>query len=648
MTPVNAINRRILVIDDSPSIHDDFRKILVGEPGNTGLAMARAALFGSKRLTPPPLITYQMDSAMQGTEGIDMVRKAMQEIKPYAMAFVDMRMPPGLDGMQTIQRLWKVDPRLQVVICTAYSDYGWNDVIDTLGQSDRLLILKKPFDTAEVSQLACALTAKWDLSRRAELREIDLERMVDDRTRELKLEIERRTIAEDRLAHGALHDKLTDLPNRALLVDRLSRCIERGKRMAEYKIAVLMLDFDEFKVINDSLGHAAGDEFLMAAAERLNGSLRTVDTVSRSDSSTDTMARTGGDEFVLLLDDIRHVDDAILVAERIKQNMSKPFHIGGKEIVTTVSIGIAVYTGGEMKSDELLRDADTALHRAKAHGKARHVIFDQDMRVKAVERLEVEGDLRKAIERNELFVQYQPIVCLRTGAIEGFEALVRWHHPQKGIVSPDAFIPLAEQTGLIVPLGQWVLSEACSQLRTWKQRFAHCASLTMSVNLSMRQFNDSALLNHIDAVLKREGLNPRHLKLEITESMLMEETDNTGRLLGELKSRNLDLHIDDFGTGYSSLSYLHNLPVDALKIDRSFVSNMGANGENASTVAAVLTLAHNQGLRVIAEGIETTEQMAQLQSLHCDLGQGYYFSKPLNAEDAATLLGKGRQWRQSA
>jgi diguanylate cyclase (GGDEF)-like protein len=482
----------------------------------------------------------------------------------------------------------------------------------------------------------------------------NLERMVDQRTADLQRinarlreQFDRRKEAEAQLTHGTLHDKLTDLPNRALLMERLGRAAQRAKRQMDYTVAVLALDFDEFKVINDSLGHSTGDRFLVAAAARLSHSLRALDTVARN-LNQNTMARTGGDEFVLLLDGIHDADDAVLVANRIKQQLAEPFEIGDKEIISTVSIGIAISHGSHIDPEAMLRDADTALHRAKARGKARHVVFEDDMRVRAVERLELESDLRKAVERDELLLEYQPIVRLATGDIEGFEALVRWRHPTRGLVRPDEFIPIAEESDLIIDIGKWVLREACSQLRSWRQRFINGPNLSVAVNVSTKHFRDPTILDHIDEVLEATGLPGRQLKLEITETVLMEETGHTGNILDELKKRQIDLHMDDFGTGYSSLSYLHNLPMDAMKIDRSFVSNMGANGSNHATVAAVITLAHNQGIKVIAEGIETAEQMSQLHALEADLGQGYFFSRPVPAAKAAELLSQRQPWLQKS
>jgi diguanylate cyclase (GGDEF)-like protein len=509
-----------------------------------------------------------------------------------------------------------------------------------------LVRLVKRHLAARLEAEAALCIAHLGLEEQIERRTSDLV----DTNRKLKDEIERRKTAESQLEHGTLHDELTDLPNRSLLIDRLTRCVERAKRTPGYMLAVLMLDLDEFKVINDSFGHTGGDKLLIMASERLQNSLRTLDTVSRDteEASLDTMGRTGGDEFVLILEDIHGIADAVLVAERIKENLALPFIIDGKEIVTTTSIGISTSQSGSAEPDELLRDADTALHLAKKQGKARHVVFNHDMHLRAVERLEVEGDLRNAIDSEQLCLYYQPIVSLQTGIIEGFEALVRWNHPDRGLVMPDDFIPVAEETGLIIPMGRWILHSGCEQLLAWRQRFAHCQELTMSINMSIRQFNDPDMLEHIDLVLEKTGLPASQLKLEITESLLMEDTQATDHLVAQLKARQLDLHLDDFGTGYSSLSYLHKLPIDALKIDRSFVANMGANGSNASTVAAVVTLAHNQGITVIAEGIETAEQAAKLRSLKCNLGQGYYFAKPLTALDAERLLSSGQRMLQSA
>ena len=480
----------------------------------------------------------------------------------------------------------------------------------------------------------------------------ELEQRVQERTaalhetnESLQHQIDERRKAEQRLRHDALHDILTGLPNRALLLDRIEQCIKRSKRDSDYLFAVLFLDVDEFKVINDSLGHRAGDALLVELAHRLMQSVRTVDTAARR--SINTTARVGGDEFVVLLDEIRHPDDACAVATRIHQAMGASFELAGHELVVTTSIGIATNQTPYDQPDELLRDADTALYQAKEHGKDRQEVFNQQMRARAIARLEIEADLRKAIERSQFHLVYQPIICLSTGRITSLEALIRWDHPAKGLVPSETFIPIAEQTGLIIPIGEWVLRTACRQASAWCDQFTR-EQLSVTVNLSSMQFSRNDLVSQVDAALSESGLDPTLLKLEITESVVMENAEEHTAVLKELRTRHLDLSMDDFGTGYSSLSYIHNLPIASIKLDRSFVNNMTADGEHAATINAVVTLAHNRGMQVIAEGVETIEQLAQLQALECDFGQGYYFSKPLAADRAAALIAAGGHWLKSA
>ncbi|MEP0872054.1 EAL domain-containing protein [Trichocoleus desertorum AS-A10] len=446
-------------------------------------------------------------------------------------------------------------------------------------------------------------------------------------------DITERKWMEAQLVHDAYHDALTGLPNRVLFMDRLKQAIARTKRRSNYAFAVLFLDLDRFKVINDSLGHLVGDQLLVAIAQRLAGCL----------DPAQTIARLGGDEFTILLDPIAAPNDAATVAEQIHQALQLPFNLDGYEVFTTVSIGIALSATGYNQPEDVLRDADAALYQAKEQGKARFAIFDTAMHNQAMSLLQLEMALRWALERQELRVFYQPLVSLTTGRIVGFEALVRWLHPEQGLISPTEFIAIAEETGLIVPIGQWVLTESCRQLRQWQTQFLTASTLTISVNLSSRQFSQPNLVEQVAQVLRETGLSPHHLKLEITESGIMNNTESAA-LLRQLRALQVQLCIDDFGTGYSSLSRLRQFPIHTLKIDRSFVSTMREAVQDAEVVQAIITLAHNLGMNVVAEGIETAEQLAHLRRLHCEQGQGYFFSKPLNSQAATALLAAGFQW----
>jgi diguanylate cyclase (GGDEF)-like protein len=442
----------------------------------------------------------------------------------------------------------------------------------------------------------------------------------------------------EQFRYAAFHDALTNLPNRALLTENLKAVIERAKQEADYQFAVLFLDLDRFKNINDSLGHTIGDQLLVTIARRLEHSVR----------ETDTVARLGGDEFAILLNGIKHSDDAIQMTERIQKEISMPFSLSGHEVFTTPSTGIALSVTGYDDPDDILRDADTAMYHAKERGKACYEMFDQSMHARAVNLLRLETDLRRALEREEFFVHYQPIVSLETGTLSGFEALVRWQHPERGFISPAEFVSVAEDTRLIIPLGLWVLRESCRQMCQWQWQSPANSSLILSVNLSGKQLTQPDLVEQIEVILKETHLNPRCLKLEITESVVMENAESAIAMLQGLKALGLQLSIDDFGTGYSSLSYLHRFPVDTLKIDRSFVSQMSMSDENAEIVRTIKTLASNLGMDVVAEGVETLEQLKQLAALQCEYGQGYLFSKPVDAEAVTALLAKRPDWNVSA
>ena len=442
------------------------------------------------------------------------------------------------------------------------------------------------------------------------------------------MDISERKRIENQLLHDAFHDVLTGLANRALFMDHLRMTIERAKSRHSNYYAVLFLDFDRFKVINDSLGHAEGDDLLKQIAGRLQAMTRT----------GDLLARLGGDEFVILLTEMLEADDAVTVAGRIQDDLKKPFYLCGNEVFISASIGIALSTDGHRQADEMLRDADIAMYQAKANGKARYQVFDQEMRAQATTRLQIETEMRQGLDRGEFVLHYQPIINLQTGALNGFEALVRWRHPTRGMVPPKDFIPAAEETGLILPLGRWILSESCRQMREWQNQYPTASSLVINVNLSSKQFLQRDLVDQVSETLKDTGLAAHSLKLEITESYLIDNSDKAVKIMNRLRKLGVELSLDDFGTGYSSLSYLHRLPLNTLKIDRSFISRMTEKGENGQIVRTIIEMAQNLKMKVIAEGIETDEQLAQLKGLECGYGQGYLFSRPLDAELAAEFI----------
>ncbi len=441
-------------------------------------------------------------------------------------------------------------------------------------------------------------------------------------------DITERKVAEEKLMHDALHDPLTNLPNRLVFLDRLGQAIKRSKRNSNYLFAVLFLDLDHFKLVNDSLGHLVGDELLIAMARRLERGLRPEDTI----------ARMGGDEFTILLEDIEDTDAVEQIAARIQMEIAAPFQMGDQLIYTTASIGIAFSDSHYASPEEMLRDADTALYQAKGLGKSCHAVFNATMHDQAVKLLELRTDLVQALERNEFRVFYQPVVSLRSGRITGFEALVRWQHPTYGMLAPGQFIAVAEETNLICPLGLWVLREACTRTLEWQTLYPQNPQLSISVNLSVRQLAQPDLDTQIKRVLNETGFAPESLKLEITESIFMKNPEAMASVLSRLNSLGVQLQLDDFGTGFSSLSYLHKFPFDNLKIDRAFVSSMNTNTKNAQIVRTIVMLAHNLGMGVTAEGVETIEQLSELTAINCEEGQGYFFSMPVDGSEVERLI----------
>ncbi len=446
----------------------------------------------------------------------------------------------------------------------------------------------------------------------------------------LQVELTERKRAEEQLVYNALHDPLTNLPNRVLFMDRLQHAMERAKRHKTYKYAVLFLDLDRFKAVNDSLGHKAGDQLLIESARRITACLRSVDTV----------ARLGGDEFVVLLEDVQDSTNATRVAERIQNNLALPHDLDGHKVFVFVSIGIVLSEARYERADDILRDADIAMYHSKGLGLGRYVIFDLAMLDRVMTRSELETDLRKALEHQEFIVHYQPIQNLKTHQIVGFEALVRWQHPTKGLIQPVDFISTAEETGLIVPLGYWVLEKACHQIREWQAQYPTHPPLTISVNLSTRQCAQSDLVQKIADILQKNQLDAGSLNLELTESLIVEDSEFVKTMLSKLRVLGVQVQIDDFGTGYSALSYLHTLPIDTLKIDRTFINRLGINGTGSNIVQTILALAHDLEMKVVAEGVETEDQLSELKAMNCEYVQGFLFSRPVDSLEAGTLLGK--------
>ena len=619
--PVETNQPRLLIIDDNVAIHQDFLKIFgttAEEAAEQEFLAAEAALFGEAVDTASTRPVFAIDSAYQGQEGVEKARQALAEGRPYGMAFIDMRMPPGWDGLETIERLWAIDPHIQVVICSAHADYDWMEVVHRLGHSDQLLVLRKPFESIEVLQCANSLTRKWRNERMIRAQVASLKQDVSARTQGLEA-------ANRQLRHLATHDVLTGLPNRVLLDDRISQALTHAHR-DNTSFAVMLCDLDRFKLVNDSLGHGAGDHLLQQVARRLTEVIRDVDTV----------ARLGGDEFVIVLSPGTTREDAAEVAQRIIEAMQPVVEIAGITIHTSPSIGIAFYPEDGATVEALVAHADAAMFAAKHRGRNNVQCYASGMEAGTHDKVRLESDLHVALARGEFELYYQPKVDTMSGTFYSAEALIRWRHPERGIVSPAAFIPLAEECGLIGPIGEWVLREACRQGRAWQ--LAGLPSLRIAVNVAAAQFRSGNLVETIRRALADAQFEPRLLEVELTESAVMSDPEESIKTLEKLSEMGVLVSVDDFGTGYSSMSYLRRFPIDHLKIDRSFLSEITARSDDASIVGAIVSLAHNLRLKVIAEGVETTAQLDLLKTLGCDQYQGYQFSPPVPVADFERLM----------
>jgi diguanylate cyclase (GGDEF)-like protein len=620
----NPPSRRILIIDDNAAIHHDFRKVLGAQADQSAQAVLdvlEADLFGTsvaKTVRP----NFEIDSAHQGQEGVKMAGQAVAEGRPYVMAFVDMRMPPGWDGLETIEQLWKTDPDVQVVICSAHTDYDWTEVVERLGHSDKLLVLRKPAEPIEVLQCATALSRKWENERLVKDHVGRLEEVITVRTHGLEA-------ANRQLRHLTTHDALTGLPNRVLLDDRLAQAMALADRDSR-SFALMVCDLDRFKLINDSLGHRAGDELLQEVARRLSAVARTADTV----------ARFGGDEFVLVGSSLADAEDAMQLAARAIEVLRAPVRVAGIDVHVSPSIGIALYPEDGASIEALLAHADAAMYAAKHQGRGSVQRYLPGMHAGIEDRVQMESELHQAIELKQFELHYQPKVDTRTGVVRSAEALIRWVHPSRGLVSPADFIPLAEECGLIGAIGEWVIREACRQARAWQEEGV--PSLRISVNLSASQFREVGLVDSIRRALDDVGLLARYLEVELTESAVMSDPEQSVAILEQLSAMGVLVSVDDFGTGYSSMSYLRRFPIDKLKIDRVFINEIASRPEDASIVRAIVSLAHSLNLKVVAEGVETSAQLDFLKTAGCDEYQGFHYSRPLPADQFQRLIRDAR------
>jgi diguanylate cyclase (GGDEF)-like protein/PAS domain S-box-containing protein len=733
-------NRRILLIDDTPAIHEDFRKILGTATTTSDLDEDEALLFGES--TQKTSICFELDSAYQGAEAVDKVRAALTTGLPYALAFVDMRMPPGWDGVETTERLWREDPELQIVRCTAYSDYSWADVLNRLDVRDRLLILKKPFDAIEVYQLASALTTKWDKTKEAAFKMDSLEQAVEERTRELSdaniivqnspvvlyrlrgepsfpliyvshnitklgydpanlmaaprwmekfinpddqarveeamarilekdaegasiefrlragdgslrwvdnryipirdkdgrlievegiiIDITERKEAEEKIALMARTDGLTGLANRATFIERLNQAFAAAQRGA-MPFAIFYLDLDHFKPVNDTLGHPVGDLLLQSVAERLRGCTR----------ESDLVARLGGDEFAVLQGEMGEPANAGILAAKMQKELVRPFVINGNDIHISVSIGISPYVADSNGANAMLVQADLALYRSKDEGRNQYHFHSDDLDHEVLDRVTLTADLRRAIDRDELELQYQPQVELSSDSIVGMEALVRWNHPTRGLLAPNIFIPIAEKTGIIIALGHWVLDQACRQMRTWRDEGLTLP--TIAINLSLLQLkNGQEFLRDVTETVAKWRLDPSDLEFDVTEATLAQLTWTQNDVLPKLRELGVKIAIDDFGSEYSSFQYVRDFRVNHLKIAQSFINKSSSDPDSAATIRAIVNFARDIGVGVIGQGVETEQQRSLLASTDASTqAQGFHFSKAVGAVQASELLRRG-------
>lgn len=728
---------RILVIDDNPAIHRDFMKILNVSKNSTLLNKFDAELFDDDaEHLGISLPEFEIDTATQGIEGIEKVKRSLEEGRPYPLAFVDIRMPPGIDGIETIKLIWAIDPQIQIVICSAYSDYSWESTVNALGLSDNLLVLKKPFDVIAVRQLANALTQKWVLAKETQKHTEFLNQLVDERTESLQQsfsllratiesssdgilvvdlqgkivdyniqfvklwnipesiiknvdeskliesmamqllnskqhiqhvkkfslriddssiqtyhfyngtvveccskphrvgsqtvgrvwsfrDITEQTKLKEKLEYQATHDALTNLPNRLLLTDRIEHAMSAYSRHKK-KFAVLFFDLDRFKIINDSLSHKAGDQLLCAVSERLRSIVR----------KKDTLSRLGGDEFVMIFQSFNSEVQIVGVAQKILESFLKPFQIADKSINVYVSIGISVYPTDGKTVNTLLSNADMAMYHAKFLGGNQFSFYTNKLNKQTNLQFQQEMDLQKAITNHEFFLLYQPQFEINTQQVHSMEALIRWNHPEKGIIFPLNFIPTAESSGLIIPIGEWVLRETCRQIREWRK--IGLSEIRIACNVASKQLRLSNFPTTVQSILQEYSVEPQCLEMEITENVIIDR--EIQKTIKKLKSIGVHIILDDFGTGNSSLNLLKQVAIDGLKIDQSFIQNISKSPGDEAIIDAIIAIAQSMNFKIIAEGVETQNQFKFLKKRPCHDIQGFLMSKPLSVVEMEKLL----------
>lgn len=597
-------SKRILIVDDNPSIHQDYLKILGPKPDEDESAIT--AFLGTSSAEVTPTLQIKLDSAYSGEEALQKAKEANLDGKPYAVAFVDMRMPPGWDGLRTTEELWAVSPDLQIVICTAYSDNSWNDIVAKVGVTDQLLILKKPFDSIEVSQLASALTQKWQLSKEARLKRAELEQLVEERTRKLQ--------------HAALHDPLTDLPNRRQFQTQISRALEN--RHDEELVGLLLIDLDRFKQINDSMGHPAGDALLIEVADCL------LKEVNESQ-----VARLGGDEFAVILRGTRAETEILKAkAETITHALAKPHLIEGAEIHCGASTGLALAPPDATDIEELIRNADVALYRAKQEGHSLLRVYSDEADAQKRDSRLLECDISQTTD--EAFdLHFQPILNSRTEQIACIEAFVRWQHPRKGLLLPEEFLAIIEDCGRVQTLGDWIIRQACQTAANWPSQI----HLALNVSALQLQKGNRLLQTIVDA-LAESGLEAERLELEFCDGDILSGQQNAREILCTLRDMGITIVLDDFGMGYSTLDLLRTLPFNKLKLDEAFVQSLEHNADARVIVDSVALLGQQLGIQTSAEGVENEGQRNAILKAGFDFWQGYALTQPIPEDELTALL----------